>query len=106
MARLLRLLFVVFLFFVGGCFPVVLRKKKKKSSKCKCCTGSASPSEISIASLDSMSVEEPTTWKLPPKGTKRIRTISGASNFSGRSNLSTLSERDRLWLQAFRFSGR
>ena len=108
MSRLVRVVFLVFIFLVGGCFPIVLRRKKRCSTKGKCCAGgdSRSESEHSFNSIDTMSVEEPTTWKMPPKGKERRRTISGASNFSGTSHLSTLSERDRMWLQAFRFAGR
>jgi len=98
---------VVFLFILGGCFPIVIRRKKlrRKGRSCSC-TEAQTTSQESFDSLDSMSVEEPTTWQMPYKGRKRIRTISGASNFSGVSTMSNLSERDRMWLQAFRFAGR
>lgn len=99
----------VFLFLIGGCFPFVIRKKKikyqRKGQLCSCTDYQTSRQE-SIDSIDSVSVVEPTTWHIPSKGRKRIRTISGASNFSGTSTMSTLSEKDRLWLQAFRFAGR
>lgn len=99
----------VFLFLIGGCFPFVIRKKKIKYQRnghfCSCTDNQTSRQE-SIDSIDSVSVVEPTTWHIPSKGRKRIRTISGASNFSGTSTMSTLSEKDRLWLQAFRFAGR
>lgn len=108
MALIARLL-VVFLFIIGGCFPIVIRKKRmkcqRKGKSCSC-TDSQTSSQESIDSIDSMSVVEPTTWQMPPKGRKRTRTISGASNFSGTSTMSTLSEKDRMWLQAFRYAGR
>ena len=100
---------VVFLFIIGGCFPVVIRRKKLKCQrrgKSCSCTDTHTSSQESFDSIDSMSVVEPTTWEMPPKGRKRTRTISGASNFSGASTMSTLSEKDRIWLQAFRFAGR
>lgn len=108
MSLITRIL-VVLLFIIGGCFPIVIRKKKmrcqRKGKSCSC-TDYQTSSQESIDSIDSMSVVEPTTWQMPPKGRKRTRTISGASNFSGTSNLSTLSDKDRMWLQAFRFAGR
>ena len=82
------------------------RKRCQRKRKSLSCTECQSASEESIDSIDSMSVEEPTTWQMTPKGKKRIRTISGASNFSGTSTFSTLSERDKMWLQAFRYAGR
>ena len=100
---------VAFLFIIGGCFPILIRKEKircrRKGKSCSCRNSQAS-SEESIDSIDSMSVVEPATWQMPPKGRKRTRTISGASNFSGTSTMSTLSEKDRMWLQAFRYAGR
>lgn len=106
---LIRKVLAVFLFLIGGCFPFVIRKKKikyqRKGHFCSCTDYQTSRQE-SIDSIDSVSVVEPTTWHIPSKGRKRIRTISGASNFSGTSTMSTLSEKDRLWLQAFRFAGR
>lgn len=100
---------VAFLFIIGGCFPILIRKEKircrRKGKSCSC-RNSQTSSEESIDSIDSMSVVEPTTWQMPPKGKKRTRTISGASNFSGTSTMSTLSEKDRMWLQAFRYAGR
>jgi len=99
---------VAFLFIIGGCFPFFIRKEKmrsrRKGKSCSC--RNSQSSEESIDSIDSVSVVEPTTWHMPPKGRKRTRTISGASNFSGVSNMSTLSEKDRMWLQAFRYAGR
>lgn len=97
------------LFIIGGCFPIVFRKRKmrcqRKGKSCSC-TDSQTSSQESIDSIDSLSVVEPATWQMPPKGRKRTRTISGASNFSGTSTMSTLSEKDRMWLQAFRYAGR
>ena len=108
MTRIMKVL-LVFLFFIGGCFPIVIRKKKircqRKGHSCSC-TDYQTSSQESIDSIDSLSVVEPTTWQMPSKGRKRTRTISGASNFSGTSTMSTLSEKDRMWLQAFRFAGR
>lgn len=100
---------LIWVFFIGGCFPIVIRKKKircqRKGHSCSC-TDYQTSSQESIDSIDSLSVVEPTTWQMPSKGRKRTRTISGASNFSGTSTMSTLSEKDRMWLQAFRFAGR
>ena len=100
---------VAFLFIIGGCFPFLIRKEKircrRKGKSCSC-GNSQTSSEESIDSIDSVSVVEPTTWQMPPKGRKRTRTISGASNFSGVSTMSTLSEKDKMWLQAFRYAGR
>ena len=108
MSLITRIL-VVFLFIIGGCFPFVIRKKKmrcrRRGNSCSC-TEYQTSSQESMDSIDSMSVVEPTTWQMPPKGRKRTRTISGASNFSGTSTMSTLSEKDRMWLQAFRYAGR
>lgn len=108
MSLITRIL-VVFLFIIGGCFPFVTRKKKmrcrRRGNSCSC-TDYQTSSQESIESIDSMSVVEPTTWQMPPKGRKRTRTISGASNFSGTSTMSTLNEKDRMWLQAFRYAGR
>lgn len=108
MSLIARILVVV-LFIIGGCFPIVIRKKKmrchRKGKSCSC-TDSQTSSKDSIDSIDSMSVVEPATWQMPPKGRKRTRTISGASNFSGTSTMTTLSEKDRMWLQAFRYAGR
>lgn len=100
---------VAFLFIIAGCFSFFIRKEKRRSrrkGKSCSCRNSQTSSEESIDSIDSMSVVEPTTWQMPPKGRKRTRTISGASNFSGVSTMSTLSEKDRMWLQAFRYAGR
>ena len=108
MSRLVNSFLVFFLFIIGGCFPMLFKAKRKYKKSCcfkKSDMDSSSCGERSL-SFDSMSVEEPTTWKMPPKRNPRIRTISGASNFSGTSNISNLSERDRMWLQAFRFAGR
>ncbi|CAH3145470.1 unnamed protein product [Pocillopora meandrina] len=106
---LLGRILVAFLFLIGGCFPIVIRKKKmrcQRNGRSCSCTDYQTSSQESIDSIDSMSVEEPSTWQRPAKGRKRTRTISGASNFSGTSTFSTLSEKDRMWLQAFRFAGR
>lgn len=103
-----RILVALF-FIIAGCFSFFIRKEKRrcrrKGKSCSC-RNSQTSSEESIDSIDSMSVVEPTTWQMPPKGRKRTRTISGASNFSGVSTMSTLSEKDRMWLQAFRYAGR
>lgn len=107
-SSLAKLVFLVYV--VGGCFSFVLgRKKKNKAKGCSCGSSRDSTTvKVSIDSIDSMSVDEPTTWTPPPKH-KRVRTISSmskASNFSGTSNVSNLSERDQMWLQAFRYAGR
>lgn len=73
-----------------------------------CDSANGSSVKMSINSLDTMSVDEPSTWTPPPKH-KRVRTISTmskASTFSGTSNISNLSERDKMWLQAYKFGGR
>ena len=88
------------LFLLGGCFPFVFFKRKRQRAQDRR-KGHVEKGNASTSQRTASDVEK---HRLPDQQNKTTRTFcSRASHFSGPQNFS---DRDKLWLQAFRYGGR